>query len=863
MKIFLAYSHKNESFREDFSRWITLLKDEGIVTEWYDRKLNIGDNVDEEIDKNMDDSDIIAFFVSDYFLDSDACKKEVKRGIRLKEEKGISIMPIILTPCAWEDSLLREYLACPRDGKPITDWGDENTAWKDIYEQFKKLIDFIAVKKKELKPEFKKFIENPGDFISSDRDEILRLENIFVPPMLTDETIDNNNKIDRDFSSKKLLKKEIDDSIILILGDEQSGKTALCQMLFSTYHKEDNFYPIYIDGENITNDNLNQIEKLATDKQYKNPELYRNIPDDKKIIIVDGLLKNDNLKSLKMLSLINKIKERDFYSVILLADNVFFDTTQWQQYEVKSNIKRCRIKVPGHAARAEIIKKWMIATQDIKEEDFEKLADVYREHINSMFVENNIPSYPFYVLTFLEIISSSNIHITSPQNITSYGHCYHALIVKALAKCGMLPEEVEVSMNLLTELAYYFYKNNKTEITKSDFRVFYKAYGEKFNIFINYERLKSKLIASNLLQLDLFGNFRLQEYVFYYFCAKYLAEKMTDDDTKEEAKEEIFLIFKDAHRKRSGNILLFLIHHAPKNSYLTGKMNDELNLLFSGMPEATLKADETIFFEDYLEHYSPPAIEENPSKDDRERQRQLSVKREQAQEEEDSQISEKADDADEKDGQFIVDFGKSLRIMRVVGQLVKTEQALTKEKIQDLVKNVEGLALRILSFGHNIMKENPEEFQSFIEIKFLKNTDVWEKMTTDEKKQRLRLGFGWVSLMMAHNMIYRSVHAIGSDKLLTIINSVTKANKNPATELINMASILWYEKKVDIPKIKEMKEQLVEDKHFMAIRMLQLIVKDHLYLHGAERTTREEISNVLNLPIRRQLLIEQKRRRDQ
>lgn len=726
------------------------------------------------------------------------------------------------------------------------------------------MINSIALKKKELKPEFERFIENPGDFISSDKEEILKLENIFVPPMLTDETIEkDNNKIDKDISSEKLLKKEIDAPIVLVLGDEQSGKTALCKMLFSAYHKKDNLYPIYIDGENIINDNLNQIEKMAIEKQYKNPDSYRNIPDDEKIIIVDGLLKNDNLKSHRIYTLLNEIKKRIFYFVILLADNAFFDIIKWQEYEIKSNIKRYRIKVLGHAMRAKIIEKWMTTTQDIKEEDFEKLADIYREHINSMFVENNVPSYPFYVLTFLEIISGSMYsHVSAPQNITSYGHCYHALIIKSLAKCGMPPEEIELSMNLLTELAYYFYKNNKTEIIESDFLVFYNAYREKFNMYIEFEKIKLKLISSGLLQSDLLGNFRLQEYVFYYFCAKYLAEKMTDDETKEEAKEEIALIFKNAHRKRSGNILLFLIHHAPKNSYLTDKLNNELNLLFKGVVEATLRGEETAFFEDYLENYSTPAVEKDPSKDDRKQHRQLLAKNEQAQEVEDSRISEEAEETDETDDQFIVDLGRSLRMIRIVGQLVKTEQALKRRQIYDLSKNIEGLALRMLSFGHQIMRENPISVQYFIESVYLNKIDGWEEMAIDKKKKVIRLNFGLMSLRIAFNMINRSAHSIGSDKLLAIIGEITTDNKTPATELINLAVNLWYGNEINMEKIKEMKEQWEKDNHFLAYRTLQRIVVEHLYLRGVERTTREEISNVLNLPIKQQLLIEQKRQRD-
>ena len=111
-----------------------------------------------------------------------------------------------------------------------------------------------------------------------------------------------------------------------------------------------------------------------------------------------------------------------------------------------------------------------------------------------------------------------------PNNltVTSYGHCYHALIVARLIRAGISQkdEEVGACFNLAEQLSYeiYIHKSRRNK-EQFDFPTFIERYKEKFLISAStVNRLKN----SDYGIIDEGGNFRT-EYMYYYFLGKFLA----------------------------------------------------------------------------------------------------------------------------------------------------------------------------------------------------------------------------------------------------------------------------------------------------------------------------------------------------
>lgn len=141
LKVFISYSHKDTSYVDRFRTHISPLKDNGLIEDWYDRKILPGEDFEEKIDNNLEDADVICLFISADFFDSDNCKKEKMKAFKLKKSKGIPVIPIILSDCGWEDVKdISKPLVLPTDGKPISNFPNQDSGWKDVYDGLKEVI---------------------------------------------------------------------------------------------------------------------------------------------------------------------------------------------------------------------------------------------------------------------------------------------------------------------------------------------------------------------------------------------------------------------------------------------------------------------------------------------------------------------------------------------------------------------------------------------------------------------------------------------------------------------------------------------------------------------------------------------------
>ncbi len=82
-RIFISYSHKDDSYREALDTHLSLMKRQGVVDVWCDRRIVEGEEFDPEIAKNLERADIILLLVSADFIASDYCyEKEMERAMQ-------------------------------------------------------------------------------------------------------------------------------------------------------------------------------------------------------------------------------------------------------------------------------------------------------------------------------------------------------------------------------------------------------------------------------------------------------------------------------------------------------------------------------------------------------------------------------------------------------------------------------------------------------------------------------------------------------------------------------------------------------------------------------------------------------------
>src|SRR6218665_3352349 len=134
--VFFSYSHKDEGLRDQLETHLALLKNQGLIDAWYDRRIIAGDEVDDAIFSKLETADIILLLVSADFLSSPYCySREMMRAMERHEAGEARVIPVILRHCVWTGAPFGKLMAAPRDGKPVTAWPDRDEALADVARQ--------------------------------------------------------------------------------------------------------------------------------------------------------------------------------------------------------------------------------------------------------------------------------------------------------------------------------------------------------------------------------------------------------------------------------------------------------------------------------------------------------------------------------------------------------------------------------------------------------------------------------------------------------------------------------------------------------------------------------------------------------
>jgi len=140
-RIFISYSHKNETFKDEFRTMIKPLEKEGKWKVWDDRWLLPGDNWNAEILRHLSEANVIVlmltadFFNSDYIYDI-----EMSKAIQRHQSGDALVVGIVVSDCLWEETPLQKIQIIPKDGTPVERQPNRNEIWKTVATKIKETI---------------------------------------------------------------------------------------------------------------------------------------------------------------------------------------------------------------------------------------------------------------------------------------------------------------------------------------------------------------------------------------------------------------------------------------------------------------------------------------------------------------------------------------------------------------------------------------------------------------------------------------------------------------------------------------------------------------------------------------------------
>lgn len=183
IEIFFSYAHKDEKLREDLEKQLSLLKWQGLITGWHDRRIVAGQEWSGEIDAHLDKAQIILLLISPDFMASNYCYGiEMKRAMERHERREAHVIPVILRPVDWHDALFGKLEILPTDGKAVTKWRNRDEAFLNVAKGIRKVVQELlqdlhvgatlpSIKKAIFKKE--PSIDEVSDYHEAHRDEAI------------------------------------------------------------------------------------------------------------------------------------------------------------------------------------------------------------------------------------------------------------------------------------------------------------------------------------------------------------------------------------------------------------------------------------------------------------------------------------------------------------------------------------------------------------------------------------------------------------------------------------------------------------------------------------------------------------------
>ena len=142
IEVFYSNVSEDEHLAEQLRKHLVLLKQRGLITDWYAGMIGANQETDEQIRKHLNSAGIILLFISSGYLNSNRHTfVEVKRAMERSRAGEAIVMPILLSTIdGLSDAPFGKLQIFPRNRKPIHKWPDKNDALAEIAGEIRKIV---------------------------------------------------------------------------------------------------------------------------------------------------------------------------------------------------------------------------------------------------------------------------------------------------------------------------------------------------------------------------------------------------------------------------------------------------------------------------------------------------------------------------------------------------------------------------------------------------------------------------------------------------------------------------------------------------------------------------------------------------
>jgi internalin A len=142
LPLFICYAHANERHVKQLIPSLKVLARRGYILPWRDTDLVPGEDWDETIKERLAGAKVVLFMVSRDFLASEyITKHERPFAMQMMNDKQAAVVPVILSPCDWQEEDFAKLENLPHKGKPVSSFNPRDEAWTLVETGLKKAVE--------------------------------------------------------------------------------------------------------------------------------------------------------------------------------------------------------------------------------------------------------------------------------------------------------------------------------------------------------------------------------------------------------------------------------------------------------------------------------------------------------------------------------------------------------------------------------------------------------------------------------------------------------------------------------------------------------------------------------------------------
>ena len=808
VRLVYSYSHKDSKHRQDMETALSQLTREGILVDWSDSSILPGQGISAEFQRKLAQADVVVFLLSPDFLASEECMNEWARARLLASDNARLVrIPIILRPCAWKDFMGQEDLkALPTDAQPVTEFSNPDNAWLDVYDGIKAVVLSL---RSTFTPnrDFLTQMEQT-DFVSQ---KGLSLSDLFVFLPLTSHksAAGKTDHIPQRLTTPDEL---LDKPFSIVHGGDRTGKTALARYMFLTL--VDRQKPVlYVD--------LKEVPHRPNSRFF--PRVYEDEFDgdyDQWVKQIDKTLILEDLSGRADLIGFVETATQTFERIIITAPtNVYYSF--YRDASRLATFEELEISELTHDLQETLIRKRLALRNDTENVD-DSLVDRAEDKVNSVILRHRVvPRFPFFVLCILQTFEA---YMPSGLTITSYGHCYYALIVASLIRAGVSQQDSDINacFNFAEHLAFAVYKHKLERTTDPfDFPLFVEHYR---NTFVIPNSAFNRLKDPNFGLIDDSGKFR-SAYMHYFFLGKYLSRGNS------ESRQLLQQMCDSTHLPASFLTLLFTIHHTTNIEIIDDILTRTICTL-DEVPVATLDRAETSRFAEIVAKLPKEILSVGSVESERKKAREAQP--------EDPMTVEEAEEAVEVNGasdhEVVNDIYRILKNNEIMGQVLRNKYgSITKDTLEEVIETMADAGLRLV----NLILKSEEEIAELAQ--YIKTQNP--KFDIAQLSKELQL----LSFLWTMNNLEHVVRSVNIPEVKASIDKVVGRKGTAAYDIIGYFTLLDTATTLDEGERKALENLLRKHKDSFVRGVISLRTQQYLNTHRTKAPIEQSFCSLLGI----------------